>query len=153
VPVLSGPGDGFEQIAILTLGQTAEANATTADSQWYGIVWLGADNNQGWVASTLVAAENIQDLPVVQPPTLPTEMPTEIPPTPIPPTSTFPPEAVQPIEPTATVEAVQPIAPTPTIPGSGGGTVCGLAGLPAVLLLVGLVLPARRRWLKRDRRY
>jgi len=150
VPVLSGPGDGFEQIAILTLGQTAEANATTADSQWYGIVWLGADNNQGWVASTLVAAENIQDLPVVQPPTLPTEMPTEIPPTPIPPTSTFPPEAVQPIEPTATVEAVQPIAPTPTIPGSGGGTVCGLAGLPAVLLLVGLVLPARRRWLKRD---
>ncbi|KPK04667.1 MAG: hypothetical protein AMJ56_17010, partial [Anaerolineae bacterium SG8_19] len=104
------------------LGQTAEANATTADSQWYGIVWLGADNNQGWVASTLVAAENIQDLPVVQPPTLPTEMPTEIPPTPIPPTSTFPPEAVQPIEPTATVEAVQPIAPTPTIPGSGGGT-------------------------------
>lgn len=149
-PVRAGPGDGFQQIAVLALGQTAEANAMTADGQWYGIVWQGAENNQGWVSSSMVTAENIQNLPVVQPPTLPTEIPTEIPPTPIPPTPTFPPEAVQPIAPTPTAEAVQPIAPTPTIPGSGGGTVCGLAVLPAVLLLVGLVLPARRRWLERN---
>ena len=162
-PIRNGPGEAFEQIGILVQGQTAEVNAITADGLWYGIFWQGAENDRSWVSSAQVAAENIQDMPVIQPPTLPTDVPTEIPPTPIPPTPTLPPEAVQPIEPTPTTEAVQPIAPTfppeavqpvaptPTIPDSGGGTVCGLAGLPAVLLLVGLVLPARRRWLKRDR--
>lgn len=149
-PIRTGPGETFEQIGVLVQGQTAEVNAITADGFWYGILWQGAQNDRSWVSSADVLAENIENMPVVQPPTLPTDIPTEIPPTPVPPTLTMPPEAVQPIEPTATVEAVQPIAPTPTISDSGGGTICGLAGLPAVLLLLGLALPVKRRWLNGD---
>jgi serine/threonine protein kinase len=114
-PVRSGPGEEFEVVGVLPTGQTAQANAVTADGQWWGIIFAGAPSDQGWVSAALVTVQNGENVPVVEPPTLPTSTANLIPPSPtftlIPPTATFtlPPPTPTPLPPTPE----QPIATVP----------------------------------------
>ena len=127
----AGPGTTYDKVGVLQVGESAIAKGRTAVGDWILIVYYGAPNNEAWIYASLV---NITpgELPVVEPPALPTPLVTVT------------------IDPTMAAEFVVTIAPTrlPTftpppplqIPtyvadsGSGGIT----SRVPMGLIIIGL---------------
>jgi hypothetical protein len=121
VNVRSGPGEVYEAIGLLRQGQTAEIIGVSPDGQWWVIRFPAVPGGQGWVSAGFVDAINIENIPVVQPPPLPTLAPSPPPssttaaPTatsPLP-TPSPPPTLTQPL-PTATEPLTIPTEPLPT---------------------------------------
>ncbi len=78
VNIRSGPSTEYPKIGVLQEGQTAEVLGVSPDGGWWVIKIPEAANGQGWVSGQYVTAQNVENVPVVQPPPLP-------PPTPAPP--------------------------------------------------------------------
>ena len=78
VNIRSGPSTEYLKIGVLQEGQTAEVLGVSPDGGWWVIKIPEAANGQGWVSGQYVTAQNVENVPVVQPPPLP-------PPTPAPP--------------------------------------------------------------------
>jgi uncharacterized protein YraI len=71
-PLYSGPGDEFTIIARLLAGQSAEVTGVSLDAAWWQIVIPNSEGARGWVITTDVIAENIENVPVVDPDVEPT---------------------------------------------------------------------------------
>jgi PKD repeat protein len=81
VNVRSGPGVNYPRIGLLIDGQTANAIGRSADSAWWVIEFPVPPDNQGWVAAEYITATSVENVPIIQAPTLPE--PTAAPPVPI----------------------------------------------------------------------
>jgi uncharacterized protein YraI len=67
-----GPGVGYPVLGLLRAGQQAEVTGVSLDGGWWQIKFAGLGDGRGWLAAQFVAAQNIDNIPVVQPPDLPT---------------------------------------------------------------------------------
>jgi PKD repeat protein len=84
--IRSGPGTNYPVVGVLLAGQSAQITGVSADGNWWQISFAGAQNGRGWISAYYVAAENTQNVPVVEAPSLP--------PTPTPTPQPQPPTAV-----------------------------------------------------------
>lgn len=80
-PVYTGPGSVYATVGTMLTGQTAEVVGRSADHGWWVIRFPAAANGQGWVAATLVQAENTDNVPIVAVPPTPKPTGTPAPPT------------------------------------------------------------------------
>ena len=71
-PIYNGPGDEFSIIARLLAGQSAEVSGVSIDAAWWQIVIPNSEGVKGWVVTSDVIAENIENVPVVDPDVDPT---------------------------------------------------------------------------------
>ena len=76
--IRSGPGTEYPRIGTLLEGQSAEVIGVSPDRGWWTIKFPYAANGQGWVSAQYMTAKNVDNVPVIQPPPLPT--PTAAPP-------------------------------------------------------------------------
>jgi heat shock protein HslJ len=72
VNVRTGPGRQYPIILTAPLGAQGEIVGVSQDATWWVIRVPGAPNNQGWLAAEYVRAENVGNVPVLQPPPPPT---------------------------------------------------------------------------------
>lgn len=77
--IYNGPGTDYEPIARLLAGQSAEVSGTSPDRLWWQMIIPEASGTKGWVISNDVIAENIENVPIVDPGTEPSP---EVPPEP-----------------------------------------------------------------------
>lgn len=77
--VRTGPGVEYPIIFRAPFGSQAEITGQSADGAWWVLVVPGAPGNNGWVSAEYVAAENVDNVPVVSAPPIP------VTPTPVPP--------------------------------------------------------------------
>ena len=77
VNIRSGPGLDYDVVGALEQGQSAEAVGRSPDMAWWAIKVDGVAGGQGWVANEFVAARNTDNVPILQPPALPTTSPTQ----------------------------------------------------------------------------
>jgi len=91
--IRSGPGTNFSIIGFAPAGTTALITGRNAAGDWFVVSIPSLPGGVGWISAPLLAATNVQDLPIIaSPPTpvptatpvAPTPTPTPIPPTPIP---------------------------------------------------------------------
>ena len=85
VNVRVGPGAQYPIIGTAPLGTQGEVVGVSQDGTWWIVSVPGAPNSQGWVAAEYVRVENVENVPVLQPP--PTAIPETTvtpPPTPAP---------------------------------------------------------------------
>ena len=68
VNVRVGPGVQYPVIGVAPLGATGEIVGMSYDGTWWVVRVPGAPNEQGWVAAEYVRADNVGDVPVLQPP-------------------------------------------------------------------------------------
>jgi heat shock protein HslJ/uncharacterized protein YgiM (DUF1202 family) len=80
VNVRTGPGTEYKIILLAPVGAKGEIVGTSPDRTWWVVRVPDAPNDQGWVAAEYVRAENIGNVPVVQPPPAPTPVATRTPP-------------------------------------------------------------------------
>ena len=66
-PILRFPDEESEIIARLAAGQFAEVSGISRDGLWWQIIIPNADGAKGWVSSQNVIAENIENVPIVEP--------------------------------------------------------------------------------------
>jgi uncharacterized protein YgiM (DUF1202 family) len=78
-PIHNGPGENYEIIARLSAGQIAEVKGISRDGFWWQIVVLDGGGTKGWVNNTDVIAENIENVPIVDPEEQPTSEATSAP--------------------------------------------------------------------------
>ena len=69
--IRGGPGVGYTVLGLLRAGQQAEVTGVSPDGGWWQIKFAGVDDGRGWLATQYVTAQNIDNIPVVQPPDLP----------------------------------------------------------------------------------
>lgn len=72
VNIRSGPGTEYDIIGVLQAGQSAEVVGRNPALTWWVIKMAAVNNRQGWVSGEFVSAENIDNVPVLTPPPLPT---------------------------------------------------------------------------------
>jgi uncharacterized protein YraI len=165
VNVRAGPDTAYEVVGVMRQGQNAEAIGVSPDYGWWVISFPAVSAGRGWVSGQFVSATDTGNLPIVQPPSLPTTepLPTAVPSTtppptdepPAAPTDQPPVEVTEPLPPSPTSDEIgevvtPPVVETPpaesTPPEEDTGGI-GLCGVPALLLLVGLALltPGARR--------
>lgn len=77
--VHTGPGNDYEIIARLTAGVSVEVSGISKDGQWWQIIIPNEADLQGWVSNQDVIAENIENVPVIEPTEEPTAIATQIP--------------------------------------------------------------------------
>jgi hypothetical protein len=86
--VRSGPGVAYPVVGLLKSGQSSEVTGLSPDRGWWQIKFTGVPGERGWVSAQYADVENVDPIPIVQPPTLPpTPVPTATPtpdPTPVP---------------------------------------------------------------------
>lgn len=70
--IYSGPGEDFNIIARLSAGQSAEVTGVSKDAAWWQIIIPDAGGAKGWVSNVDVIAENIVNVPVIDPDLEPT---------------------------------------------------------------------------------
>ncbi len=75
VNVRTGPGPNYPIIGVAPYGAEGEIIGVSPDGSWWVSPVNGAPNNQGWVSADYVEAFNTENVPVVQPPALPTPEP------------------------------------------------------------------------------
>lgn len=80
--VRTGPGTAYPSIGIAPQGTTATIIGRSQDSQWWVANAAASPTGLGWVSAAFVAVENVENVPVIATPPLPTPVPT---PTPVPP--------------------------------------------------------------------
>jgi heat shock protein HslJ/uncharacterized protein YraI len=80
--IRTGPGTSFDTIGTAPFGEEGPIIGKSADGQWWAVEVPGAENNTGWVSAAFVEAFNVENVPVIQPPTapVPTATPTATPP-------------------------------------------------------------------------
>lgn len=66
--VRSGPGEEYESVGMLDLGDQIAIIGRSADSAWWVVPSQGAPNNQGWISASYVKAFNADNVPVIPPP-------------------------------------------------------------------------------------
>lgn len=71
-PIYSGPGEDTQIIARMSAGQTADVSGISRDGLWWQIQIPNGQAGKGWVSQTSVIAENIENVPVVDPELEPT---------------------------------------------------------------------------------
>lgn len=64
-PIFSGPGEDFDEVALLTPGQQAMVEGISEDEAWWAINVPYLASGRGWVARELVQAENTLGVQVV----------------------------------------------------------------------------------------
>jgi len=79
--IYAGPSTAYPRVGLLQAGLSAEIIGTNSEKSWWAIKFPEGPNGVGWVPNDLVATTNIANVPVLQPPPLPT--PTTPPPIPI----------------------------------------------------------------------
>ena len=78
VNIRSGPGTNYPKIGTMATGLSGEVVGVSPDQAWWAIKYPPGPNGQGWVAAQYVTAFNTENVPVIQPPPVPT--PTAAPP-------------------------------------------------------------------------
>lgn len=101
--IRGGPGTNFPIIGFAPNGTVGLITGRNAAGDWYVFDAPSLPGGVGWISAPLVAATNVQDLPVIESP--PTPVPT---PTPVPPPTPTP----APVVPTPTPVVIPP-TPTP----------------------------------------
>lgn len=71
-PIYNGPGEDNQIVARMSAGQTAEVRGVSRDGLWWQINIPNGQAGLGWVAQSDVIAENIENVPVVDPDLQPT---------------------------------------------------------------------------------
>lgn len=66
--VRTGPGEEYESVGMLDLGDQIAIIGRSADSAWWVVPWQDAPNNQGWISASYVKAFNADNVPVIPPP-------------------------------------------------------------------------------------
>jgi len=66
--IRSGPAEEYPSIGTLDFGDDTAIVGRSADSTWWVIPVLGADNNQGWISTSFVKTFNTENVPVIPPP-------------------------------------------------------------------------------------
>jgi len=78
----SGPGTEYPPIGAVAFGASGEITGQSEDGQWWEIdvpPTTDAPGGQGWVAAEFVDASNVENVPVVSAPAVPTATATPIP--------------------------------------------------------------------------
>ncbi|MEW5959517.1 MAG: PA14 domain-containing protein [Chloroflexota bacterium] len=88
VNIRSGPGTAYPVVGVLRAGQSAEITGIAPASGWWQIKFEGLADGRGWVAIQFVTAQNVTNIPIVQPPASPSPPPPPPSPTPEPPVIT-----------------------------------------------------------------
>ena len=70
--IYAGPSTEYPQIGILQSGLAAEVVGTNQDKSWWAINFPSGPNGQGWVANGDVTTQNVENVPILQAPPLPT---------------------------------------------------------------------------------
>ncbi len=74
----AGPSPQYPQVGLIQAGLSAEVIGTNPQHDWWAIKFPDAPNGTGWVPDRAVSTSNVANVPVLQPPPLPT--PTTAPP-------------------------------------------------------------------------
>lgn len=82
--IRSGPGTNFPIIGFAPNGTTALITGRNAAGDWYVVSIPTLPGGIGWISAPLMAATNVQDVPVIQSPPTPVPTPTPVAPTPTP---------------------------------------------------------------------
>lgn len=93
INVRSGPNSLYPKVGVLMVGQTAYAKGKSVKGEWILIEYPGIENGTGWVYSPYVIIST-GELPVVEPPPLPT------------------PQVTTTIDPTMAAQFIVTVAPT-----------------------------------------
>jgi len=72
INVRAGPSTDYDIIGVMIAGQTAAALGRSAGGSWIQIGYAGVEGGLAWVYSPLVTLIRSGDLPVLEPPALPT---------------------------------------------------------------------------------
>ncbi len=70
--IRSGPGTNYPIEGVLLVGQNAEIVGVSADGAWWEVSSAGLPNGLGWIAESVVTAQDTQNVPVVEAPPVPT---------------------------------------------------------------------------------
>jgi hypothetical protein len=70
INVRAGPGQNYDAVGILVIGQWLPAVGQISNGEWIKITYLGAPNDTGWVMAALVDLKG--ELPVIEVPPTPT---------------------------------------------------------------------------------
>ncbi len=120
--VRSGPSEAYDVIGLMRQGQMAELIGMSPDGQWWTIRFPAVASQQGWVSAAYATVENAGNVPIVQPPPLPTttaaptsEATATMPPLPTAtePPAVFPTLPTEPTLPAMTLPAEQPTVTYP----------------------------------------
>ncbi|UCC86494.1 MAG: PKD domain-containing protein [Anaerolineales bacterium] len=84
VNIRSGPGIAYSVLGVLRSGQQAKITGISTDSSWWQIEFSGAASERGWLSAKYVTTQDMQDIPVVQAPSLPATPTPQPTPTPTP---------------------------------------------------------------------
>jgi uncharacterized protein YraI len=71
VNIRNGPGTAYPVLGALRTGQSAEVTGVSPDNGWWQIKFAGLEDGRGWLSAQFVTAQNVSNVPVVQPPALP----------------------------------------------------------------------------------
>lgn len=94
--IRNGPGTNFAVVGFAPQGTSMLITGRNAAGDWYVVNVPSVQGGAGWISAPLLAATNVQELPIIQSPPTPVPTPTPVAPTPTP----------TPIPPTATPSAV-----------------------------------------------
>ncbi len=76
--IYAGPSTDYQQIGVLQSGLAAEVVGSNEDRSWWAIKFPSGPNGTGWVANGDVETQNVENVPVLQAPPLPTATPVVI---------------------------------------------------------------------------
>jgi len=76
--IYGGPSVDYPQIGVLQSGLGAEVVGSNQDKSWWAIKYPAGPNGNGWVANGDVRTQNVGNVPVLNPPPLPTATPVVI---------------------------------------------------------------------------
>jgi heat shock protein HslJ/chitodextrinase/uncharacterized protein YraI len=76
--IYGGPSTDYPQIGVLQSGLGAEVVGSNQDKSWWAIKFPAGPNGTGWVANGDVKVANADNVPVLNPPPLPTATPVVI---------------------------------------------------------------------------
>ena len=70
--IYAGPSMEYPQVGLLQAGLSAEVVGTNQQRDWWAIKFPEGPNGTGWVPDNVVSTSNVGNVPVLQPPPLPT---------------------------------------------------------------------------------
>ena len=76
--IYGGPGTEYPQIGLLQSGLAAEVIGSNQDKSWWAIKFPSGPNGTGWLANGDVKTQNVENVPILQAPPLPTATPVVI---------------------------------------------------------------------------
>ena len=79
VNVRTGPGSAYPILGAANFGTEGAIIGRSADGLWWVTPVRGAPNGQGWVSADFIRTSNIENVPVIEAPPLPTAVPTATP--------------------------------------------------------------------------